>query len=219
MTKTNCLVLFLFILLIVSGCSGKKNADSTQLENTESTGEFENDSIELTDLVRKVYEWHMTVRLNDFPYKYEEPGDTLFVGIDWDKYNNTSQVLKQTDFFSQEFLDNHKKIALTVDSSIKKADKEWRNIKDGIPIWDTDADDWCGCQDYADNYWEKLTLYDITISNDVASFYWAWNDQRISGTFAYKMTAKKENNKWRISSMQGFDYKYTVEHYDKFMND
>ena len=115
---------------------------STQSENTESIGEFENDSIELTDLVRNVYEWHMTVRLNDFPYKHEEPGDTLFVGIDWEKYNNNIKVFKQTDFFSQDFLDKHKKIALIVDSSIKKADKEWRNINDGIPIWDSNADDW-----------------------------------------------------------------------------
>lgn len=218
MTKKYFPIIIFTIISLLTNCSGKSNKNTTPSEDKITTGKLNNDSIELTALIRQVYEWHMTKRLNDFPFKYEEPGDTLFIGIDWEKYNNNIEVFKQTNFFSLDFLDKHKKIALTLDTSIKKADKEWRNINDGIPLWDTNADDWCGCQDYPDNYWEKQTIHDLNISNDFASFSWTWDDLDKSNSFKYKMTAKKENNKWKINSMEGFDYYYSVEHYDKMMN-
>lgn len=219
MTKTNCLVMIFSIISLLTSCSGQSSKNSTQSEDKVSIEKLDNDSIELTVLIRQVYEWHMTKRINDFPYKYEEPGDTLFTGIDWEKYNNNIEVFKQTNFFSRDFLERHKEIASILDTSIKKADKEWRNINDGIPLWDTDADDWCGCQDYPDNYWEKQTIHDLNISNDFASFYWTWDEQVKSDSFKYKMTAKKENYKWKINSLEGFDYYYSVEHYNKLMNE
>lgn len=218
MTKINCLLIIFSIISLLTSYSGQNNKDSTLSENKIAIGKLENDSLELTALIRLAYEWHMTMRLNDFPYKYVEPGDTLFIGIDWEKYNNNIEVYKQTDFFSRDFLDRHKRIALTLDTSIQKADIEWRNINDGIPLWDTNADDWCGCQDFPDKYWEKQTIYDLFISNGFASFYWTWDDQLKANSLKYKMTAKKENNKWKINSMEGFDYYYSVDHYDKLMN-
>lgn len=219
MTKTSCLVIILSIILSLTSCSGQTNKSSTQSEDKIAFGKLDNDSIELTTLIKQVYEWHMSKRIDDFPYKYEEPADTLFTGIDWEKYNNNFKIFKQTSFFSLDFLDRHKEIALTLDTSIKKADNEWRNINDGIPLWDTDADDWCGCQDYPDNYWEKLIIHDLEIKSEIASFYWTWDEQLKSDSFKYKMTAIKEDGKWKINSMEGFDYYYTVDHYDKMMND
>ncbi|MFT6967039.1 MAG: hypothetical protein ACJAT1_002265 [Marivirga sp.] len=41
---------------------------------------------------------------------------------------------------------------------MRKADVKWRNIHDEIPIWSSDTDVWCGCQDYPDEYWNLLTI-------------------------------------------------------------
>lgn len=178
--------------------------------------QFNVDSIELTNLVRNLYEWHeKKYRNNGFSLKVNSPSDSIFTGIDWDIYNKEVEIYKKTNFFSDEFLDRYKTIALTIDSSIKKASLKWRNKNDGIPIWDTDADDWCSCQDYPDNYWEKLTLNNFTYDNDVMTFYWTWgsNSQK-----QYEMKAKKINGVWKISYMEGFKYYETVEDYDKLMN-
>jgi hypothetical protein len=177
------------------------------------------DSIELTKLTRQVYEWHMNNRINDFPYKFEVNQDSIFTGIDWEKYQNNIQLIENTGFFIRDFLKKHKTIAMTLDSSIKKADITWRNIYDGIPLWDTNADDWCGCQDYPDNYWDFLKIDSLTINTDYANFIWIWDQELKIDSHTYKLTARKENGNWKINSLEGFNYYYSVEHYDKLMNE
>ena len=206
------------ITLMIS-CASSGDKHSNQSARQKTIDQSTNDSIQLTSLVRQVYQWHMTMRLNDFPYKYEKQSDSIFTGIDWDNYNKNIETFKKTKFFTDEFLSNHRTIASNIDSSMKKADIKWRNINDGIPLWDTDADDWCGCQDYPDNYWEFLILDSLKIENNLASFYWTWDIKQRADSHKYKMTAKKVDDKWMINSMEGFKYYGSVEYYDKIMND
>jgi hypothetical protein len=177
------------------------------------------DSTELTTLVRQVYKWHNTNHLIDFPYKYEVPGDTIFIGIDWDNYNKNIEKFEKTNYFTDEFLSSHKNIASIIDSSMKKADLKWRNINEGIPLWETDADDWCGCQDYPDNYWDNLTLDSLHIENNFAIFNWTWDKASTDYPHQYKMTAKKIGENWKINSLEGFKYYGSVEYYDKMMKE
>jgi hypothetical protein len=156
--------------------------------------------------------------VHDFPYQYDEKQDSIFTGIDWDKYQNNLQLFKQTDFFSTDFLKEHKAIAMTIDASIKKADISWRNINDGIPLWETNANNWCSCQDYPEEYWKVLTIDSLVINQDKADFIWTW-DKDLSHT--YRVKAKKENGKWKISELSGFNFfrDTDVDDYDKMMQD
>ncbi|WP_417940983.1 hypothetical protein [Flavobacterium sp. RS13.1] len=205
---------YLAINLLIS-CAEKN--EKTALVKERITVDHKNiDSIELTELVKEVYEWHNSKRLDDFPYKYDEKKDSIFIGIDWDKYKNNIQLFKQTNFFSTDFIKNHKSIAQTLDSSIRKADITWRNINDGIPLWETNADNWCGCQDYPEEYWKRLTIDSLTLNQGYANFIWTWDKDF---PHSYKVTAKKEDGKWKINSLDGFKYFYTVEEYDKMMKE
>lgn len=203
------------VIILLIGCNGADN----QINKLNATDKEKKDSVELTNLVRQVYKWHMTNSFIDFPYKYEKPADTIFVGIDWEIYNKNAEALKNTIFFTEDFLLSHKTIALNIDSSMKRADIKWRNINDGIPLWDTEADDWCGCQDFPDNYWQLITLDSLQIVNNSASFYWTWDKGPSDYTFHYKMTAKKIGDIWKINSMEGFKYYGSVESYDKMINE
>ncbi len=214
MIKNYLLMALAIAILILVSCNGGKST------NKENTSELANkDSIEITTLVRQVYKWHMTENLNDFPYEYEKPGDTIFVGIDWYEYNRNIEKFKKTNYFTDDFLASHKVIATNIDSSMKKADIKWRNINDGIPLWDTDADDWCGCQDFPDNYWEIITLDSLKVLNNFASFNWTWDKEPSDYPHHYKMTAKKIGDNWKINSLEGFKYYGSVKFYDKLMND
>ena len=212
MIKTNFLIIPALIVTLLISCNGTNNQNNKSSDNKTAN----KDSVELTTLVRKVYQWHMTENLVDFPYKYENPGDTIFVGIDWDVYNKNIEIFKKTNFFTDDFLLFHRTIASYIDSSIKKADIKWRNINDGIPLWDSDADDWCACQDYPDNYWSSLTIDSLFIKEGYAYFKWTW-DTKYNGQ--YKVTAKREDGKWKINSLDGFNNYFSVDHYDKIMNE
>lgn len=211
MKKLNLFIFYVAIILLIS-CNEKSEKKLIANENINITKN--NDSIEITKLIREVYEWHETNGIDDFPYKYDEIQDTIFIGIDWKKYQDNIINFKEKNFFSNDFLKQHKEIASTIDSSIKKADIKWRNINDGIPIWETGADDWCGCQDYPDNYWKLLTIDSLNVKENFANFIWTW-DKEYSHT--YKVTVKKEGGKWKINSLDGFKYFYKIDDYDKMM--
>ncbi|MBN8642000.1 MAG: hypothetical protein J0L86_09340 [Flavobacteriales bacterium] len=214
MKKLNLFFYCLTIIVIIS-CNYKEEKKLTVNENT-SGKQINTDSIELTKLIKQVYKWHNEKTLEDFPYKYHEKQDSIFVGIDWDKYQDNIEYFKQTKFFSKEFLKKHKDIATALDTSIKRADISWRNINDGIPIWETGADNWCGCQDYPEKYWTMLTIDSLIINGNFADFIWTWDK---SSSHNYKVIAKKEDGTWKINSLDGFKHFYTVEEYDKIMKD
>jgi hypothetical protein len=204
----------LTIVILFFSCHGQ--SDEKLNERLELEFSIQNaDSTELTNLIRRVYKWHMTERLIDFPYKYDEKRDSIFIGIDWDSYRENIEIFEQTNFFSRGFLLQHKNIALTLDSSIRKADISWRNINDGIPIWDSGANDWCKCQDNPDDYWKILTIDSLIIKEENAAFKWTWDSEQPG---FYKVTAVKEDGKWKINSLEGLNHEFTVDHYDKIMN-
>ncbi|MBD2722247.1 hypothetical protein [Hymenobacter armeniacus] len=177
------------------------------------------DSVELTALVRNVYEWHVTKYPNyGFPLQVNTPSDSLLTGIDWAAYNNNYAAFKKTGFFSNEFLARHRAIALTIDSSVRQASAEWRNANDGIPLWYSDADDWCNCQDNPDNYWQRLTLSNLKFGADTATFNWTWDEKDgIAPPFSYAMKAKKVNGAWKINYMEGFRNYGTAADYNQRM--
>ncbi len=53
----------------------------------------------------------MTNHLNDSPYKYDNPSDNIFTGIDWDSYEKNIEIFKKTNFFTDQFLAYYKTIA------------------------------------------------------------------------------------------------------------
>jgi hypothetical protein len=204
--KMRIIFICLTSLLFINCSYNKKKSENEKFINT--------DSIELTNLTRSVYKWHMTESLDDFPYKYDKEIDTIFVGIDWDKYNNNIKQFEQTNFFSNDFLKSHKTIAMILDTSIKKADIKWRNSNDGISLWETGADNWCGCQDYIDNYWNNITIDSLTIKENDAYFIWKLDK---NNSHTYKISANKKDGNWKINSLEGFKHFYTIEDYDKMM--
>lgn len=219
MKKTNSLILLTLTLVLLTSCNSTNNRVNNQSNKDNSNTIIDKDSVELTTLVRKVYSWHITQHITDFPYKYEKPGDTIFIGIDWDAYDKYIETLKKTNNFTDDFIIFHKIIASNLDSSIKKADIKWRNINYGIPLWNTGADDWCGCQDYPDNYWDSLTLDSIQIVKDFAKFNWTWDKGPSDYPHQYKITAKKIGDSWKINSLEGFKYYGNVDYYDKIMKE
>ena len=215
--KKTILKYFTVLFVMTNSLSSSNDSKINKINNKElKQTENKKDSIELSTLVKNVYKFHLEKNIDDFPYKYENTLDTIFTGINWDSYKENITVLKKTNYFTNKFLFSHQNIANNIDTSIKKADIKWRNINDGIPLWSTGADDWCGCQDYPDDYWKLIILDSLEINTNSASFYWTWDREH---SHKYKMTAKKVENKWFIDSMEGFNHFGTIEHYDKMMTE
>jgi len=159
------------------------------------------DSIALTNLVRKMYQWHETALSSpgDFPPKIEKETDTLYKGIDWPAHDTLLQQLKASGYFTSAFTDNYQRIAERMDKELKTGTTTW--LEGDVSPYN-EASPWCNCQDYAsDKFWETITLHDIRLNKDSASFTWTWG-----GDFHYAVGAKKEKGNWKISYLEGFNH-------------
>jgi hypothetical protein len=161
------------------------------------------DSVKLTVLVRKFYKWHVkdTMRADGFKPQKRNASDSLYTSIDLDENKKAIEELKETGFFSNDFFDDYRKIAVRMDKELRDGTSIWPDGE--LPSFNDDVDEWCNCQDYPDNYWDKITLTNIKFNKDDVSFKWTWGDN-----FYYKAKAKKKDGTWKISHLEGFDMNY-----------
>lgn len=187
------LVFFGFVLLIVSGYQIVVKGVSA--ENTKT---LYDEQSRIQNLVEEFYEWYETrYEKNDFA-PVADPENLQYTGMDIKKHHDRLDVLRRTGFFANEFLDNYDRIMQAVDSGLKSKELEWP-VGD-LPPYGNGANPWYNSQDTPDSYWKQITINNIYIDNEVATFSWSWDER-----FSYKMKAVRENDHWKILYMEGFD--------------
>ena len=215
----SAIFLSLLCLLLLNGCKSNKqsshtNTVKTTADNSRTVSTANQDSIQLTLLVRKLYKWHVTdtMKHDGFKPTKSNPKDTLYTGIDLAENEKAVEELKETGIFADSFLDDYRKIAVRMDKELKDGSSLWPDGE--IPTFDNDVDEWCNCQDSPVNdYWKIIKLKNIKITSNEASFKWNWGDDsnysvkalKESDDSNYNVKALKENGNWKISYLQGFD--------------
>jgi hypothetical protein len=145
-----------------------------------------------------MYAWHETKSSqNDFD-PITDSRDSLYIGINLVNHNQRIKELIKADFFSQKFIDDYNTIALSIDKGLKDNALEW--FVGDMPPYTNDANPWCNCHDNPEKYWETITLKNVVLDKNTASFEWTWGDD-----FKYKVKATRESNMWKISYLEGFD--------------
>lgn len=158
-----------------------------------------NDKEKIQNLIRQVYEWHEKQIPSNNDMLSDEK-DSIYIGFNLDQLKQDIENLKETNFFSNEFLDNYYRIYTTLDKKLRNKEIQW--LVGDLPPFGNDTNPWCNCQDNPYNYWQILVLKKLNIKNNMATFAWTWGNN-----FEYKARAVKENNNWKIAYLQGFDFK------------
>ncbi|WP_264551857.1 hypothetical protein [Flavobacterium sp. N2038] len=197
------LILLLPFLLLFFSC--KKDKQLPKKENnivadTTNTVDTENDSIALLDLTRKLYKWEEEKSTGeDFSPAKDKDTDSIYSGLDLSLHKARIKELENTNLFSKDFIANYNKIALKLESEFKNGTLVW-NVGE-LPPFGSDSSPWCNCQDTPNNFLNKIWIMHLTIQNNTASYNWSWGDGVV-----YNVKAIKENNVWKISYLEGFDY-------------
>jgi hypothetical protein len=190
MNDRDYLIKFLFLILWISYI-----ASSCNYSNKEDESRKNRDSTELRNLLISLYKWHTPG--NDFDVITQ---DSFQIGLDTSKLNSTLKELKETDFFTDEFLNTYRKIGEKIDFKLRH---DTIKYCDEINFVFQDADPYTFFQDDVSS-WDSLKITDLSIANDTSSLQWIL----LNGPYAtdkYKVKFKRENNKWKISYLQGFD--------------
>ena len=212
--------------LILFGCSfNKKPNASNQIDSTNKSNalvkpksetiNFSNneDKDEIQALIRQMLRWADSISAIDLLPALSK--DSICVGFDFDKQNLNLEKLRKTGFFADEFIDNYNNIIHTLDTKIKNKEFEKWNIYE-LPTFNfaNDASPWCSCQDNMP--WDNVEVEPIKLSIDKGELKWNWGklDSSVDPSwkdFSYMFRVVKVDNKWKISYLQGFDYKESIK--------
>jgi len=217
---------FAFVALIVCtlGCKENSKLKATQAQvkatvkvNAPVTPDTAKDKQEIQKLIRNLLLWaedHKEVP-DLLPFVINRQDSTV-TSFDLTKLKGVDDSLKTTGFFSNQFINNYNEIIRVLYRKMK--DKEIAPFSTGdIPPFgfDSDADPWCNCQEVPydnPNAYGLVDVHIIELNSESGKLYWTWGSlpKNVSvgwKAVTYKFSVKKEDGKWKISYLQGFDIK------------
>lgn len=201
--------------LLLFGCNLKNNSSAlanSSTELNESTNDTR-DKDEIQVLIRQMLKWADSK--NNFDLLPALNKDSICIGFDFDKVNQNLVTLEKTGFFSKEFIDNYNQIILLIDKKIKNKEIAAWNIYE-LPTFNfaNDVNPWCLCQDNLS--WDNVAIEIVKLDNYKGEIKWNWgtldsNTDSSWKDFSYTFRVVKENDKWKISYLQGFDFKKSTK--------
>jgi len=132
--------------------------------------------------------------------------DNKYTGLDLDRHKTNMRELRDSNFFAEEFLDNYNSIVQTINTKLGNGEFEW--LEGDLPPFGNDADPWCDCQDSPDDTWDNISFTFIEERGGYITLMWNWTYPGWDKGAGYKVKVKKEDDKWKIAYLQGFDYNY-----------
>lgn len=198
--KTNALALLLMTVLCVS-CNNSKTNTSTTIITEKTAG---NDKAQIEKLIKSVNSWGVSANGSyGITYYTIDKKTGNCTGIDRKKHQLELEKLKKSDYFSADFIENFNQIGLKQDQLIKtKKIPAWKPSEEVNPF--RNSSPWCNCQDGGDM--KKIQIKIIDLNDQKGSLSWTWSEPDYSKGFEYKFNVEKENGKWKIAYLEGFDF-------------
>lgn len=176
------------------------------------------DKEKIQKTVRQTLVWADSNPINLLPVITDRKNKVV-IGLDADQHKKNIDKIKATGFFSTEFIANYNKIILTLDKGIKDGRYgQW--LVGDLPIFGfaSNTSPWCSCQDVPydkPNPYSFTKIRIISLDNSKGEANWQWgnlpsNDDSDWKKFTYRFRVVKENGKWKIAYLEGFDFKKAV---------
>jgi hypothetical protein len=193
------------------GCGQKTESKTFLNDKIEQSNLIVNsrDTEEIQNLIRRVLNWaESKTSINLLP-AISEGTDSVYTGFDFKMVEANLIRLKQTGLFAREFIDNYNQMMLTLDKKIKAREyTDWLIGEIQSFNFANDVDPWCYCQETPSdnpNPWNMVKVTIIKLDEGKAQGTWTWGQTNWSD-IAYSFRAVKEDGRWKISYMKGFDY-------------
>lgn len=168
------------------------------------------DEAQIKNLITHVLEWGDSKNSIDLLPVVTDSKDSVYVGFDLVAHRKNLEVLKQTNFFTDGFIENYNQIILTLDKGLRNGEYETWLVGD-LPtfIFANDYSPWWDGQESFQL--EQGTIELISSDKNSCEYYFkCGNSQKgCEGLENYKMKIRVslEANKWKISYLEGFEFK------------
>jgi hypothetical protein len=209
------LPLHFLLCLLLAGCREDQlqPGAKTRETGTDTSGGDAGARAEIQHLMRRALKWSQSVQAIDLYPMQADSAQGTYTGFNLDVHDKNLKKLRITKFFSAGFIRNYDQIILTLDKKLKAGEfGKWR-VNDPPPFtFANDVDPWCLCQDvpYFEP-WDLIEVEPVRLSGKRGELYWTWGSLGPNADPGWKQTAYlfrvvKEDNRWKIDYLQGFDF-------------
>jgi len=212
--KYNKLIILIIGLLLFS-C---KQADNKTTSGEEDyILDITNDKEQIQNLIRQALNWGNSKNSIDLLPVISDSKDSLYIGFDLELHKQNLDKLRQTNLFATEFIENYNQIIFTFDKGLKNGKYEQWMVGELPPFnFSSDVNPWTLSQDIPydnPNPFDFIEVKYLNIDKGEANWKWgkpelitepSWKD------FEYKFKVLKEDNKWKIAYLEGFDFKESI---------
>jgi hypothetical protein len=200
--------------ILLFGCNQADIKKSAAAEEKLSTSI--DDKAQIQKLIQQVLKWSDSKNTIDvLPYSIDSK-DSTCNGFDIDKLKSNLQELRRIEYFAEEFIQNYKQIIQTLDIKIKNNEFEKWHPYGELPTFPfaNDVNPWCECQDNRE--WDLVEVKVISLTADKGELDWFWGNLDQDTNESWKefnsfFRVVKENGKWKIAYMHGFDFKKSTQ--------
>lgn len=197
----------------------KKDLPSQQIAKSDSSYD-KKDQEQIQDLVRHMLNWGESKNSIDLIPLITDNTDSLCIGFNLEKVKDNLKILRSTGYFSAQFIDNYNQILLTLDKEMKNNQfGKWSTGE--LPPFNfaNDIDPWSDCQDVpydTPNAYNLVEVHVVNLNKEEGELYWKWGKLGVNTDsswekFTYKFKVKKEDGKWKVSYLEGFDYNESIK--------
>lgn len=201
--------------LVFLTCNQTNSTTLVKIQHTQNLQPDNKDKEEVQVLIRQVLKWAESKKSIDLLPALTDSKDSTCIGFDLNKHKANLDKLRETNFFASEFIENYNQIILTLDRKIKNNEFDKWNTYELPPfVFANDVDPWTLCQDIPydkPSSWNYVEIEIVNLNNGKAEAVWKWGKLELNTSpdwkeFTYKFKAVKEDDRWKIAYMQGFDF-------------
>ena len=202
--------------LLLFGCKQTDNkTTSVKVEKIE-TSTVEKEQIQ--NLIRQALNWADSKKCIDLLPVISDSKDSLYLGFDLELHKRNLDKLHQTNFFTSDFIENYNQIILTLDKGLKNGNyDQW--FVGYLPTFNfgSDINPWTLHQDIPYDNPNPFDFLEVKLLNiEKGEVSWKWGKPELITEpgwkdFEYKFKVVKEDNKWKISYLEGFDFKESTK--------
>jgi hypothetical protein len=198
------------------GCTQKTeskvsiNDSIVNIESNSSSGDVD----EIRNLIRLALCWADSQKSMDLLPAVTDNNDSIYIGFDFNIHKLNLEKLKETDLFADEFIDNYNQVIITLDKKLKNKEYDDWLAGELQPFnFSNDINPWCYCQELPydkPNPWSLVEISIINLDKFKGELTWTWGKTEWRD-IQYDFNVTKEDGKWKISYMKGFDYEESIE--------
>lgn len=208
--KHSTLLASLFGLLLV-GCDQKRGTRTTAAAVQQAPRPLA-DKEQIQHLIRQVLRWGDSLQVGLLPGVVDTTKGVVS-SLNLSKHQQDLAELRASGLFAAGFIDNYNRVILTLDKRLRSGKQHWLAGDPPDFGFYRGANAWCNCQDVPydkPNPWDFVEIKLLNKSANTAEATWHWGKLPAESgpdwkNFSYKFSVVKENGKWKIAYLEGFD--------------